>query len=306
MLSEDIKILSMVSDWQPGSVLAINNGTNVIESGCYLDGIKAPEKFHCGIYRPKGSWRQLTNNELQRAVGITSTSNIANTLMLIEVPGYFRTEFYRRQLNDMSRSPQHWDQKMESEFPMFANEVKNWLEQKVFERFEMCSAFVNFTQPGTTTTTYDISQKRYRGLHIDNWGQPLRNATERDASGLRVCVNLGYAARELVFINLRLKSILDLLAVKRGAEAVERLYEETYGQPLVEDFLNECNEYPILKVRLDPCQAYIGPVQNIIHDGYPLFQKSVDVNLQLSANNFRYRSEFIAEAFFKSAHACCA
>ena len=100
--------------------------------------------------------------------------------------------------------------------------------------------------------------------------------------------------------------MLDFLAVKRGAEEVEQLYEETYGQPLVEDFLNECNEYPILKVRLDPCQAYIGPVQNMIHDGYPLFQKSVDVNLQLSANNFRYRSEFIAEALFKSAHACCA
>src|SRR5919205_443194 len=142
MLSEDIKILSMVCDWQPGSMLAINNGTNVIESGRYLDGIKAPEKFHCGIYRPKGSWRQLTSNELQSAVGITSTSNIANTLLLIEVPGYFRTEFYRRQLDHMSRSPQDWDQKMESEFPMFATEVRNWLEQEVFELFEMCSAFV--------------------------------------------------------------------------------------------------------------------------------------------------------------------
>jgi hypothetical protein len=305
MLREDIKMLSVTNGWESG-VISINAGTDIIEPGRYLDGIKRPDKFHCGIYRPKESWRRLGKDELSKVIGITSASNFANTLCVIDVPDRFRSTFYHRKLNEMSISPKHWDEKMQSEFPAFAFEVSEWLRQEVFEEFEMCSAFVNFTRPRINTTTFDLSQNRYRGLHIDNWGNPLRNAKERDTSGIRVCINLGFAPRDVVFINLRLKSMLDLLALKRGAGEVQDLYEETYGQPLAEDFLNEYSDYPVLKLNLKQSQAYIGPVQNMIHDGYPLFQKSVDVNLQLSANFFRYRSTFIAHALSKATHFCCA
>lgn len=301
MLSEDIRVLSLTHDWQPRGRLSINNGINIIESGQYLDGIKQPEKFHCGIYRPKEDWRSLEEEELRKVVGITALSNIANTVCLIEVPKRFRTAFYQRNLDEMSISPSHWDAKMESEFPAFASEVSEWLKEEVFEQFEMCSAFVNFTRPGLNTTTFDLSQNRYRGLHIDNWGSPPRDTSERDASGIRVCINLGFGSRDLVFINLRLKSMLNLLALRRGAKEVADLYKETYGQPLAEDFLNEYSAYSVLRVSIKPSQAYIGPVQNMIHDGYPLSQESVDVNLQLSANNFRYRKEFITNALSRAA-----
>ena len=79
------------------------------------------------------------------------------------------------------------------------------------------------------------------------------------------------------------------------------LYGETYAQPLAEDFLNECKDYPVLKVSLKPCQGYIGPVQNIIHDGYSLLKRMVDVNLQLSANEFRYHANFVSNALHKGA-----
>jgi hypothetical protein len=196
----------------------------------------------------------------------------------------------------MSLSPAHWEDKMASTFPSFAAEVKNWFEKEIFEVFPMCSAFVNFTRPGLDTTTFDVSQNRYRGMHIDNWGCPPRNASERDACGLRVCLNLGFEKRDIIFINLRLKSFLDFLATRRGPEEVVELYKETYAQPLAEDFLNEFVDYPVLKLSLEPCQAYIGPVQNIIHDGYSLLKKFIDVNLQLSANEFRHRTGFVSTA----------
>jgi hypothetical protein len=299
MLLEDIKILPLIDDWRPEHSLSINSGINIIESGRYVDDVKTPENFHCGIYRPKKSWRQLDQTELNQVIGITAQTDIANTLCLVETPRKFLLRFYELKLNQMSLSPAHWEEKMESSFPSFAAEVRDWFEQEIFEVFSMCSAFVNFTRPGLDTTTFDISQNRYRGMHIDNWGCPPRNASERDASGLRICLNLGFDKRDIVFINLRLKSFIDFLAAKRGADEVEKLYHETYAQPLAEDFLNECDDYPVLKVSLEPCQAYIGPVQNIIHDGYPLAKKFTDVNLQLSANEFRHRSGFASTAFSK-------
>lgn len=299
MLLEDIKILPLIDDWQPEHNLSINDGINIIESGRYLDHVKTPENFHCGIYRPKNSWRRLDADELHKVVGITAQTDIANTLCLVETPRNFLLRFYELKLNQMSLSPAHWEEKMKSSFPSFAAEVKDWFEQEVFDEFSMCSAFVNFTRPGLDTTTFDLAQNRYRGMHIDNWGDPPRNAWERDASGIRICLNLGFDKRDIIFINLRLKSFVDLLAAKRGSGEVAKLYKETYAQPLAEDFLDGCNDYPVLKVSLEPCQAYIGPVQNIIHDGYPLLKKFVDVNLQLSANEFRHRSSFVSTVLSK-------
>lgn len=299
MLLEDIKILSLVDDWRPESYLSINTGVSILESGRYLDDVKSPETFHCGIYRPKNGWRQLDPIEVDRAVGITGQTDIANTLCLIETPTAFQQKFYESDLDQMSLSPAQWEDKMESSFPSFAEEVKEWLEQEVFEEFSMCSAFVNFTRPGLSTTTFDVSQNRYRGLHIDNWGSPPRDATDRDACGIRVCINLGFEKRDIVFINLRLKSFLDILSSDRGDGEVTERYKATYPQPLAEEFLNECNDYPVLKVSLEPCQAYIGPVQNIIHDGYTQLKKCVDVNLQLSANEFRYRTSFVSKLLGK-------
>ena len=295
MLIEDVKILPLVEGWNPATDLSINSGINVIESGRYLDNVKRPDKFHCGIYRPKPDWRRAKPNELDKLLGVSAQSDFANTVCLIETPKDFLSKFYELKLDQMSISPSHWEAKMKSEFPSFTTLVKDWLEAEIFDEFIMCSAFVNFTRPGLDTTTFDMSQNRYRGLHIDNWGTPPRNARERDACGIRVCINLGFERRDVVFINLRLKSFLDLLSSRRGTDEVAELYGETYAQPMAEDFLNECTDYAVLKVSLNPCQGYIGPVQNIIHDGYSFLKRMVDVNLQLSANEFRFSDSFMAE-----------
>jgi hypothetical protein len=303
MLLEDIKVLPLVAQWRPESGLAINGGVKIIEPGRYLEGDKSPEKFHCGIYRPHSDWRPLTAAELGRVVGVTAQTDIANTVCLIETPQTFLSRFYKLGLHEMSRSQAHWEEKMESSFPSFVEEVKGWLEQEVFDEFRMCSAFVNFTRPGLETTTFDLSQNRYRGLHIDNWGAPPRDAAERDACGIRICINLGFEKRDVVFINLRLRSFLGLFTSKKGAAEASRWYKETYAQPLAEDFLNECDDYPVLKASLNPCHAYIGPVQNMIHDGYTLLKSYGDVNLQLSANEFRYRDSFLSKALSAGAKA---
>lgn len=301
MLIEDVKILPLVDGWNPATGLSINGGVNVIESGRYLDDIRWPDKFHCGIYRPKTDWRPARPDELNKILGVTAESDLANTFCLIETPKDFVSGFYERKLDQMSISPAHWDEKMKSEFPAFTAEVRNWLEEEVFDEFPMCSAFVNFTRPGLDTTTFDVSQNRYRGLHIDNWGSPPRNAYERDDCGIRVCINLGFEKRDVVFINLRLKSFLDLLGSRTGRAGGVGLYGETYAQPLAESFLDTCTDYAVLKVSLKPGQAYIGPVQNIIHDGYSYLKRMVDVNLQLSADEFRYRADFVSKALHKGA-----
>ena len=116
------------------------------------------------------------------------------------------------------------------------------------------------TPPGFKTVTYDARAERFIGLHIDDLDeQPLRR---REESTSRLCVNLGLSRRYLLFINLGVGRMAELLSAAQNLTDCLGLRPT----PFIHAFLRAFPEYPVVRLAVLPGEAYISPTENMIHD----------------------------------------
>lgn len=114
--------------------------------------------------------------------------------------------------------------------------------------------------PGTPTMTTG-RDGRLTGLHVDSWYRS--ELAGRASSPNRVSINLGMHDRHLLFVNLPLRSIAERVAAARGGTPLEDI---SFSLP--REFTRLLPDYPVVKLRIAPGEAYIAPTENIIHDGY--------------------------------------
>jgi len=120
------------------------------------------------------------------------------------------------------------------------------------------------------TTTINLDNGKFTGLHIDFWDGLKLNQIE-DARN-RISFNLGEEPRYFTFIN---KTVVQL-----HAELQSHFGNEHFNQDkLLKHFLKNNPDYPIVKVKVEPYEAYIAPTENLIHDGSTLGSKHKDIQL---------------------------
>ncbi|MBL6751720.1 MAG: hypothetical protein ISP90_14430 [Nevskia sp.] len=133
-------------------------------------------------------------------------------------------------------------------------------------------------EPGQLTLTRDsygaeASRQKRVGLHADHWdGLPLRH---RHRGRNRICLNLGRQARYVLFINL---PMMDLFRAA-GLRDPEDIYTDFRGLRLGERFAKIRPDYPVIRLRLEPGEAYVLPTDNLIHDGSTEGSRYTDVTL---------------------------
>jgi len=128
--------------------------------------------------------------------------------------------------------------------------------------------------PGKLTTTYDRGP-RYVGLHIDSFYDAPPQL--RAASANRICFNLGAEDRWLLFVNVPVGDI----AARMRALYPDDLAVQGSGSVLGHRFLQAFPDYPVVKVRVAPGEAYIAPTENMIHDGSTYGMRSIDVKMTI-------------------------
>jgi hypothetical protein len=131
---------------------------------------------------------------------------------------------------------------------------------------------IECAEPNLPTITRDASGTLI-GLHVDSWD--LLPVTEREASSNRVVMNLGRQPRRLLFCNCSLAGMRDLIATKAGAgdtpqeaNALIALFMKTF-------------DVPIISVTIPPGFAYIGPTENMIHDGSTMGMDTFDMTFTI-------------------------
>lgn len=92
------------------------------------------------------------------------------------------------------------------------------------------------------------------GLHIDNHLEFPRH---------RILINLGCESRYFLFINLSIKQLYNLVSKHNNNILTDNLGSSGLGIIFMQLFPN----YPVIKLRIDPGEAYIAPTEHIIHDG---------------------------------------
>jgi len=141
--------------------------------------------------------------------------------------------------------------------------------------FELASE-VRFAhvEPNLETVTRDPSQgQRLLGLHADS--HERRAISERAASQRLLSLNLSSSPRSLLFVNLQLSQIEALVDRTRVTPA--ELHNAT---DLGRAFLRQNRDYPVFRLILLPGEAYLAPVQNMVHDGSTLDMARRDLTLR--------------------------
>ena len=120
------------------------------------------------------------------------------------------------------------------------------------------SARIGRDHPGLVTMTRAVDQDARIGLHFDRWdGLPVK---ELAACSNRVSVNLGPRDRYLIFLNQTASGMSSIL---QKANVQFKQDVRAIGAAFMSAFPN----YPIVRIRLQPGEAYIAPTENILHDG---------------------------------------
>jgi hypothetical protein len=120
---------------------------------------------------------------------------------------------------------------------------------------------VRINRWGLCTTTVD-NERVHIGLHVDNWYQ--QDLLTRADSPNRICINVSEEARYLLLMNVPLRMMFAMLA---GEEDEVRLHPGMVGTPLALAFMQTFPDYPVLKLRIEPGEAYVAPTENLVHDG---------------------------------------
>ena len=136
--------------------------------------------------------------------------------------------------------------------------------------------YFRIAEAGRLTITKDEfgpNEWKFAGIHVDSWDRrPLRH---RHRSRNRLCINLSREPRYSLFINLPLMKIFN----KLGLRDPQDIFEDFRGLTLGHRFLQLCPDYPVIRMRVDPGEAYILPTDNLLHDASTEGNRYPDITL---------------------------
>lgn len=231
------------------------------------------QEFHLNSYIPQEPWSSLTEEMSTLLVSKKESNfNFKEIISIIKIPSDVITLFKNLEFNKVKNysclekiKRQNADEYFEAMFSLDQYIFKYLINDIKFDKLG-----VHVGKPNLFSAT--ISKGKYVGLHIDYWDELTFDKID-DATN-RISVNLGKEDRFLIFVNLTIKQMFNKLR-----QYTSKSIEQYDSNSIVDDFFHYFPNYPILKVRQKPYEAYIAPTENIIHDGCTLGSSSTDVTL---------------------------
>ena len=126
-------------------------------------------------------------------------------------------------------------------------------------------------EPGLESVAFDPTCGERVGLHFDNYDRaPFET---RHLARNRLVVNVGETERHLVFVNLPMMKLRDVLGVPEGASV------GNWSAYLLRELVERRPDYPVVRMRIDPGEAYIAPTDHMIHDASTALSRGPDLSL---------------------------
>lgn len=207
-------------------------------------------------FLPTEPWREPNQEELN---AICSTNKPFSNLNYVTKSNLEdeKLQPLRDYIESKNRNPEQLSNQIE--INNLSKGVIKMLSDQYYFNEEVVINGLAINPPKLKTVTYDKKNEIYLGLHLDSWeGFPLER---RCYSKNRISINIGNQDRYLLFINLPLVTIANLLT-KSLNEA-----KQIPKQKLCKMFMLEYPEYPVIRLKIKPSEYYIAPTDNLIHDG---------------------------------------
>jgi len=126
-------------------------------------------------------------------------------------------------------------------------------------------------EPGLESVSFDPTCGEHVGLHFDNYDRAPFETRHRARN--RLVVNFGETERYLVFVNLPMMKLRKVLGVPEGAPV------GNWSAYLLRELVERLPDYPVVRMRIDPGEAYIAPTDHMIHDASTALGRGPDVSL---------------------------
>lgn len=249
--------------------IVINDGS--ISGKNNVSGFKYEKSAHI----PKNDWRPLTKSEMNKLIAPDSNIHYSKSLYVGEVPAALKRSLKKLELDKCQeidevndRLANSWD---------IVREVTDELKETLSELSTKKDFYfhkITTAVPNKETVTCFTKGKitTYIGLHIDK-SRNFRIHTANKSQN-RISINLSKETRFLVFLNLTLIQVFNM--VKKKVDT-----EKTHVHPnnVVDYFFKFYPDYPVTRVALKPYQYYVAPTDNFLHDGSTFGNKNIDVTL---------------------------
>lgn len=253
------------------SQLLINSG--VVLADHYNQGVVISEDDMA--YVPKQDWRKLTATELKIISPSGEKLSRNNFIGLGNLPSHIKSLFEQLELNKCTELKEvvpkfEANKHLTMEVSASMNEFLETFSPTKDFRFHVISrGFPNVE----TITRRSINGKVIRtGLHMD-YSRSFSIHTAHKSNN-RISVNLSNEPRSLIFINLSLIQMLNML---RNIAELKDIKIDPINLPRL--FFSYYPNYPVIRVIQKPYQYYIAPTDNFLHDGSTLGNQHIDITL---------------------------
>ncbi|MEM9215087.1 MAG: hypothetical protein AAGD25_12160 [Cyanobacteria bacterium P01_F01_bin.150] len=283
--------------------LYLDSTLDVSKSRVWINsGIQQPTADHFpnlafskDAYIPQDTWQELSSEQSKTLITHRQASDYSRTVGIFSVPDHILAPL--RQLNISQLTPDDNHQLSTPEYGKATEPILTFFKSHC-NKGEPTLAGIGISWPNLPTVTINPTAGHYIGLHLDSWDRlPLQY---RHQSTNRICINLGESDRHFLFINL---TLIDMLIVLRHPEFLPEnslkisrqvqwkgrnlFYKNRLSLSKVSPltlknaFAKRYPNYPVIKVRISPGEAYIAPTENILHEGSTLDQNHSDVQLTI-------------------------
>jgi hypothetical protein len=191
---------------------------------------------------PNEPWRAISDSEAGLLTTNAAPSDMAHTVSIIQLPEPFQR-------------PQH-SVFEEASLPALFQSIDR--VAVIDEPIDVVGLTENPVDLQTVTFNEEI--ERFIGLHIDNWGGTA--LLDRNRLPNRLCVNLGSSSRYFLFVPCTLLAMVDVLTQHFGPNWQPPHRLTSVGRIFLAQFPN----YPVVRCKVFPGEAYIAPTENLVHD----------------------------------------
>lgn len=263
-------------DCQTSDKVQLNSGTLAAESS-------PGQVYKAGAVVPVSNWKNLDSNDAELLMAASRHDDVDN-ITICKIPSSQYQGFIelkplvakcRTREELLSVFPWDMSNALVKGFTAFLREIS---EKKASG--EIPAQFpggINIRPPGMTTTSVNNQTGLITGLHCDSWSSlPL---DKRAGWGNRICANIGAEDRFFLFMNLPIHQIFYLVQPRLRLSPEKASTTQVFNL-----FCQSFSNYPVVRVRLSPGEAYIAPTDLLVHDGSSVDMSVPDVTLQLRGN----------------------
>lgn len=217
--------------------------------------------YHVDAVKPRQPWRPPTRKEWEVLVRADKPAkqNFFNHIAVLPLPEEIIHLLEKHKVYALSSKEDVLQFNQTESFLTTSSHLRRFIDTLRFSEEKNSCYFYFAEKPNLEVVTLGYQKERV-GMHIDNRGR--MDLSQADTGPNIILANLGQQDRYFIYINQTAANLKRIIELNGGS--LKKGFSSEY---IHKDFQTWLPDYPVVKLRIKPYEAYIAPAENIIHDG---------------------------------------